>query len=333
MRDDVKRWLASASSVADDWPLDTLLARKGDTTVSVVLPALNEGETVGTIVELIRASLMDDDTPLVNELVVLDSGSTDDTARRAESAGATVLHRDDVLPGFVPTVGKGEAMWRAVAATHGDIVVFIDADLRSFTPTYVSGLLGPLFANPDVQLVKAVYERPYVDGDTVVAAGGGRVTELVARPLLNLHWPELSGVIQPLAGEYAARRTLLERVSFPCGYGVELALLIDTLDLYGLDAIAQVDLGVRIHRHHDERKLGRMAAQIMRTAMVRLERSGRAQLHHELGTTLDQFERSAGGFTTKTHTVSGHERPPLIDVAEYAGAATGTRAERSPNSD
>ena len=331
MRDDVQRWLSSASSVADDWPLDTLLARKADTTVSVVLPALNEGETVGTIVELIRDSLMDHDTPLVNELVVLDSGSTDDTAQRAESAGATVLHRDDVFPGIVPSVGKGEAMWRAVAATEGDIVVFIDADLRSFTPAYVTGLLGPLLTDPTVQLVKAVYERPYVDGDSVVAAGGGRVTELVARPLLNLHWPELAGVIQPLAGEYAARRTLLERVPFPCGYGVELALLIDTFDIFGLDAIAQVDLGVRVHRHHDERKLGRMAAQIMRTAMVRLERSGRAQLHHELGTTLDQFERSAGGFTAKTYTVSAHERPPLVDVPEYSTAATRTLAEHSPD--
>ncbi len=331
MRDDVRQWLASASSVAGDWPVEALLARKGDTTVSVVLPALNEGETVGTIVELIRESLMDCDEPVVDELVVLDSGSTDDTARSAEAAGATVLHRDDVLPGIVASVGKGEAMWRAVAATHGDIVVFIDADLRSFTPAYVSGLLGPLLANPEVQLVKAVYERPYVDGDSVVEAGGGRVTELVARPLLNLHWPELSGVIQPLAGEYAARRTLLERVPFPYGYGVELALLIDTLDLFGLGAIAQVDLGVRVHRHHDERKLGRMAAQIMRTAMVRLERSGRAQLHHELGTTLDQFERSAGGFTAKTYAVSAHERPPLVDVPEYSSAAARARAEHSPD--
>ena len=165
-------------------------------------------------------------------------------------------------------------MWRSLAATDGDVVVFVDADLQSFTPAYVTGLLGPLLTDDRVQLVKAVYERPLVEGSTVVTAGGGRVTELVARPLLNLLWPELAGVVQPLAGEYAARRSLLEQLPFPCGYGVELALLVDTLDLVGLDAIAQVDLGVRVHRHHDERRLGRMSAEILRTALDRLARRG-----------------------------------------------------------
>lgn len=318
MRDDVEQWLRSATSVAADWNPDALAAAKGNTTVSVVLPALNEEETVGTIVGTIADSLMNSNSALVDELLVLDSGSTDETARRAEAAGATVLHRDDIMPAIAPAVGKGEAMWRAVAATRGDIVVFIDADLRSFTPAYVSGLIGPLLMHSDVELVKAVYERPFVDGDTVAQAGGGRVTELVARPLLNLHWPELAGVIQPLAGEYAARRTLLEQLSFPCGYGVEIALLVDTLELRGLNAIAQVDLGVRLHRHHDERKLGRMAAQILRTAFVRLDRDGRSRLGHELGDTLYQFDRGPAGFVATGHPILSMERPPLASLEEYA---------------
>lgn len=318
MRDDVSAWLRAATSEASDWPVSRLVDAKATTTVSVVLPALNEQETVGEIVGQIRSSLMEPSpVALVDELVVLDSGSTDGTARRAEEAGATVLHRDDVLPGTPPATGKGEAMWRAVAATRGDLVVFIDADLRSFAPHYVSGLLGPLLTQPGVDLVKAVYERPLVQGDSVVRAGGGRVTELMARPLLNLHWPALAGVIQPLAGEYAARRSLLERLPFPCGYGVELALLIDTFELRGLDAIAQVDLGVRVHRHHDEQKLGRMAAQIMRTALTRLEREGRAVIDGRTGTDLSQFHREPEGFHAHSHPISAFERPPLVTLPEY----------------
>jgi len=315
MRDEADRWLRSATSVAADWPTALLVEAKADTTVSVVLPALNEGETVGPIVEAIREHLMGA-SGLVDELLVLDSGSTDDTAQVAEQAGARVLHRDDVMPAIEAATGKGEAMWRAVAATHGDIVVFVDADLRSFTPEYVTGLIGPLLCQPDVLLVKAFYERPYVGDDAVVRAGGGRVTELVARPLLNLLWPELAGVIQPLAGEYAARRSLLEQLPFPCGYGVELALLIETFERHGLGSLAQVDLGVRVHRHQDEQALGRMAAQIMRTALVRP--TGSPAVAAPPGITLAQFERGPDGFVAHTHAISDQVRPPLASVPEYA---------------
>jgi len=316
MRADVAAWFTSATSIAAEWRVADLREATGASTVSVVLPALNEAETVGTIVTQIASELMLPTMDLVDELVVIDSGSTDDTARCAEDAGAKVLHRDDILPSIEPVTGKGEAMWRGLAATHGDVVVFIDADLRSFASHYVTALLGPLLTNPAVDLVKAVYERPLIEGDSVTQAGGGRVTELMARPLLNLYWPELAGVIQPLAGEYAARRSLLEQLPFPCGYGVELALLVDTLELRGLNAIAQVDLGVRLHRHHDERKLGRMAAQILRAALVRQG----YPTDHTLGTTLDQFERGPDGFSTRTHTIDSLERPPLVSIAEYAEA-------------
>jgi glucosyl-3-phosphoglycerate synthase len=325
MRDDVAAWFDARTSAAEDWPRDLLLAAKGDTRVSVVLPALNEESTVGRIVEAVHFGVGAGAAPgrrLVDELVVLDSGSTDRTAEMAARAGARVVAREDVLPDVPVVQGKGEAMWRSLAATTGDIVVFVDADLQSFTPAYITGLLGPLLTDPSVALVKAVYERPLVEGATVLSAGGGRVTELVARPLLNLLWPQLAGVVQPLAGEYAARRTLLERLPFPCGYGVELAMLVDTLDLLGLDAIAQVDLGVRVHRHQDERRLGRMSAEILRTALDRVARRSDDPIDMgALGDTLTQYDRGASGFSSHTHDVTSLERPPLASLAAYADRA------------
>ncbi len=321
MQPDAESWFAARTSSVTDWSRDRLLEHKGATRVSVVLPALDEESTVGRIVASVRASLgegVPEARRLVDELVVVDSGSTDRTAEVARAAGARVVAREDVLPDLPVVPGKGEAMWRGLAATEGDVVVYVDADLQSFTPSYVTGLLGPLLTDPAVQLVKAVYERPLVEGSTVVSAGGGRVTELVARPLLNLLWPDLAGLVQPLAGEYAARRTLLESLPFPCGYGVELALLVDTYEAHGLDAIAQVDLGVRVHRHHDEPRLGRMSAEILRTALDRLARRGDLSGASALGTTLTQFDRDSRGFSIRSHDVAALERPPLASLTAYA---------------
>ncbi len=307
-------WFIRRSSRASDWSVDLLSAHKGGTTVSVVLPALNEAATVGHLVNAIRRDLVDVAQPLVDELVVLDSGSTDATAEVARAAGATVIHRDDVLPQLPSVPGKGEALWRALAATSGDIVVFVDADLLAFESTFVSGLLGPLLTDDTVQLVKATYDRPLADGARVHPGGGGRVTELVARPLLNLHWPELAGFVQPLAGEYAARRSLLEQLPFPTGYGVEIGLLIDALQRVGLDAMAQVDLGERRHRHHDDQRLGRMAAEIWQTVLARLPLRGEGQT---VAPTLTQFVRDGEVSIPVTHEVTALERPPMADVAEY----------------
>ncbi len=322
MRPDVERWLQRRTSDAADWPVEALLEAKGATRVSVVLPALDEQDTVGGIVSTIAAELLDagGGNGLVDELVVVDSGSADATADRAAGAGAVVVHRDDILPGLPARAGKGEVLWRSLAATTGDVLVFVDADLRSFSTTYVTGLLGPLLTDRDVALVKAVYERPLTDGSAVISTGGGRVTELVARPLLNLHWPELAGVVQPLAGEYAARRGLLELLPFPTGYGVELALLVDTLEVAGLDAIAQVDLGVRLHRHHDDARLGLMASEIMQVALARLERTGRVRRLGPVNPTLAQFDRADGSLRVRTHDVELVERPPMVTVPEYAAA-------------
>ncbi|WP_329202352.1 MULTISPECIES: glucosyl-3-phosphoglycerate synthase [unclassified Streptomyces] len=311
MLEEVERWLADRSWSADDRPLGRLLERKraSGATVSVVLPALDEEATVGAIVEVIRRDLIEGlPFPLVDELVVVDSGSSDRTAEVAAKAGARVVHRDAVLPRLPAVPGKGEVLWRSLLATTGDIVCFVDADLRDFSSAFVSGTVGPLLTEPDVQFVKAMYDRPLGDAP----GQGGRVTELVARPLLNLHWPQLAGFVQPLGGEYAARRSLLERLPFPVGYGVELGLLVDALHTVGLDALAQVDVGVRLHRHQDGQALGRMAAAIYRTAQLRLSRG------HLVRPALTQFERGPQGFVARTYAVDTEERPPMLEIEEYA---------------
>ncbi|NEB14137.1 glucosyl-3-phosphoglycerate synthase [Streptomyces coelicoflavus] len=309
MLEEVERWLNARSWSAGDRTVRQLLSAKHATgqSVSVVLPALDEEATVGDIVTVIRRELMLR-VPLVDEIVVVDSGSSDRTSEVAAAAGARVVHRDSILPRIPAVPGKGEVLWRSLLVTGGDIVCFVDADLREFSADFVSGIVGPLLTDPDVHLVKAMYDRPLGGA----AGQGGRVTELMARPLLNLHWPRLAGFVQPLGGEYAARRSLLERLPFPVGYGVELGMLVDALHLVGLDALAQVDVGVRVHRHQDGRALGRMAAAIYRTAQLRLARG------HLVRPTLTQFERGADGFEPRTYAVDTEERPPMAEIAEYA---------------
>jgi glucosyl-3-phosphoglycerate synthase len=306
---EVERWLATRSWSVTDRPLHRIMAAKRGTgrTVSVVLPALNEEETVGDIVAVIRHDLMQQ-VPLVDEIVVVDSGSTDRTSEVAAAAGARVVHRDDILPRIPAVPGKGEVLWRSLLVTTGDIVCFIDADLKEFSSDFVSGIVGPLLTDPEVDLVKGMYDRPLGGA----AGQGGRVTELMARPLLNMHWPQLAGFVQPLGGEYAARRSLLEQLPFPVGYGVELGMLVDALHLVGLDALAQVDVGVRKHRHQDGQALGRMSAAIYRTAQLRLARG------HMIRPSLTQFERGRDGFEPRTYSVDTEERPPMAEIAEYA---------------
>ncbi|MGW2469387.1 glucosyl-3-phosphoglycerate synthase [Streptomyces bauhiniae] len=309
MLEETERWLATHSWSVADRPLHRVLAAKqrSGQRVSVVLPALNEEATVGEIVSVLRHDLVFQ-APLVDEIVVVDSGSTDRTAGVAAAAGARVVHRDEILPRLPAMPGKGEVLWRSLLATSGDIVAFVDADLREFSSDFVLGIVGPLLTDPGIDLVKAMYDRPLGGA----AGQGGRVTELMARPLLNMHWPQLAGFVQPLGGEYAARRSLLERLPFPVGYGIELGMLVDSLHLVGLDALAQVDVGVRKHRHQDGQALGRMAAAIYRTAQLRLARG------HLVRPTLTQFERGVSGFEPRTHSVDTEERPPMAEIAEYA---------------
>ncbi|MFE0152846.1 glucosyl-3-phosphoglycerate synthase [Nonomuraea sp. NPDC059007] len=309
MLPEVESWWRRRTFSASDWPLGRLIEAKGGTSISVVLPARDERETVGEIVGVLLRELPD----LVDEVVVIDSRSTDDTALVAARAGAAVHAQDEILPALKPLDGKGEALWKSLAVTSGDLVAFVDSDIRNFQSSLVTGLLGPLLAHPGLAYVKGCYDRPLRGAPT----GGGRVTELVARPLLNLHWPELAGFMQPLAGEYAGRRSALERVPFITGYGVELGLLIDLLSLAGLDALAQVDLGAREHSHQSTEALGAMASQIMLAAWSRLERESKIQAAHEPSTRLTQFRRTRTGHHTSDRDVTISERPPILTVDGY----------------
>ncbi|EEP75106.1 glycosyl transferase family 2 [Micromonospora sp. ATCC 39149] len=315
----MEAWATYRTTSATEWTPRRLLRAKGESRVSVVLPARNEEATVGAIVSTIREHLMDR-IALVDELIVVDSRSTDRTAQVARAAGAEVVGQDEMTRGLPRLAGKGDALWAGLAAAEGDVVAFVDADLSEFRPHFVTGLIGPLLIDPSIDFVKGFYHRPLVGAASVEPDGGGRVTELMARPLLNLFWPELAGFVQPLAGEYAGRRDVLERVPFVSGYGVETAMLIDLLDLVGLDALAQVDLGERRHRHQDTAALGRMSAQIMLTAWSRLQRRGWASPGTVPAALLTQFRRGGSEALPNLEReivvsdVSIEERPPLADL-------------------
>ncbi len=253
----------------DDWTLDDLFAAKRTTRVSLVVPARNEAATVGDVVTRVRTALVDT-VELLDEIVVIDSDSTDETYAVAEDAGAIVHRAVEIRPDLGTQPGKGEAMWKSLFVTTGDVLVFMDADLLDWDTHFVPGLLGPLLTDPSVELVKGFYERPMGSGDTAVPFEGGRVTELVARPLIRLLFPELAGLHQPLAGEWAVRRSLFEQLRVPHGYAVELAALVDTQRSRGIDAIAQVDLGTRAHRHQSLRDLSGMSTQILAAALARV---------------------------------------------------------------
>jgi glucosyl-3-phosphoglycerate synthase len=242
----------------------TLVAAKADHVVTLCLPAKDEATTVGTIVSLVRRQLMQR-VPLVDEILVVDDGSADDTAATARAAGARVEHSSALLPDLGPGTGKGEAMWKGLSAASGDIVVWCDADITNFGSRFVTGVLGPLLTEPTVGFTKGFYDRP-VDG---MAGAGGRNTELVARPLIALLHPHLSAIVQPLSGEYGGRREVLEAVPFVQGYGVDLGLLIDISARFGLSAIGQVDLGVRVHRNRSLDELSPQALAIMQTAFTK----------------------------------------------------------------
>lgn len=312
-------WFARRTWQEPAWTTDELVAVKAGRRVSVVLPALDEEETVGAIVAAILPLTTGAD-PLVDELVVVDSGSTDRTVERAAAAGARVVHRADVLPELAPLPGKGEVLWRSLAATSGDVICFLDSDLVDFDAAFVPALLGPLLTEPGVALVKGFYRRPLriettQATETFEGAGGGRVTELLARPLLAALRPELSGIVQPLGGEYAATRALLESVPFATGYGVEIGLLLDTHARLGLDALAQVNLGVRKHRNRSLLQLGVMSRQILAAALGRCGLPG-------TGGELTQFLQVGGEWLPTTTDAPVAERPPMAEVG-HRGSLNG----------
>ncbi len=289
-----------------DHPLTELLEVKVATglSTSVVLPARNEAATVaGVLAGLLPLR----DAGLLDEVLVVDSLSTDDTAAVARAAGASVVGVGEVHPVLPAQPGKGEAMWRGLLASRGDLVAFCDADVLDAGPHFALGLLAPLLLYPEVGLVKGFYRRPIVDEVGHVEEHGGRVTELTARPLLNLYRPDLAQFVQPLAGEWAGRRTLLESLPFPVGYGVEIAVLIDSHRRLGLAGLAQVDLGVRTHRHQSQQALGVMAAEVASAALTRFGLAPEAR-------TVRQFHPE--DHRLRTVELGVEERPPAQTVID-----------------
>ena len=284
--------------------------------ISVGLPTLNEEATIAKVISAVRSRLMER-IPLVDELVVIDSNSTDRTREIARELGVPVHIHQELLPEVGPGRGKGEALWKSLAVLTGDLIVWVDTDVSNFHPKFVYGLLGPLLFRPDIAFTKAFYRRPLVIGGQLQATGGGRVTELAARPILNMFFPELSGMIQPLSGEQAGRRSVLERLPFFSGYGVETGLLIDVLRSAGLKSIAQVDMKQRIHRNQSLLALSKMSFEILQVAMKRLDGGRSGNLLDDANLTMKLISPTVEGFHLEVQDVSIVERPPMITVPSY----------------
>lgn len=287
--------------------------------ISVCIPTLNEEETIGGIVATVRRDLMDA-IPLVDEILVIDSGSTDATLRRAAESGARVHRSSEISPEAGDLPGKGENLWKALLVAEGDILCYLDADISNFHAGFVTGLTGPILTEPDVDYVKAFYERPISHGGGIESQGGGRVSEILVRPLISMFHPELTEVLQPLAGEYAARREVLESLPFPTGYGVEIAHLVDLAARGQIDRIAQTDLVKRVHRNRSEGDLGDTAFAILRVMLRRLERDGRISLHQALPEVHRRWLIDAASVAAVERHIPEPERPPLLEFLDAVQA-------------
>lgn len=309
----VETWFARHTVTNPSFGPEELRRTKADAglTIGVCLPALDEAATIGPICEVITSELVADG--VVDELMVIDSGSTDRTVEIASECGATVHRAHDLIP-EVPVLddpGKGESLWKSLAVLHTDIVVWLDSDTRNFGSHFVTRLVAPMLRDPDVVFTKAFYERPLHADDGPARPGGGRVTEVAIRPLVNLLYPALAGFVQPLSGEYAGRRSALIEMPFGTGYDVDLLLLIDLVERYGLDRIIQVDLGTRVHRNRPAEELGRMSFEIFRSLLERLEDGGRLKLADPLPETLTQFTADEGTYAPLMSRRVSQRRPPM----------------------
>ncbi len=315
----VDKWFAENTFHSKEFEdLDELVAlkRRQGLRISLGLPTLNEAETVGTIIETMQRELVER-YPLLDEIVVIDSRSSDDTVAIARSRGVPVHVHQEILPHYASFHGKGEALWKSLYVLRGDIIAWIDTDIKNIHPRFVYGVVGPLLRQPRLQYVKGYYRRPLRLGTSVQPSGGGRVTELTARPLLNLFFPELSGFLQPLSGEYAGRRAALASVPFFTGYGVETGLLIDLLQQYGLASLSQVDLKQRIHRNQALGALTKMAFTIIQVVVRRLEDRHRLQLLAEVNKSMKLVAHDARGYRLEVKELEDFERPPMLAIPEY----------------
>lgn len=290
--------------------------RKG-LTISLCLPTLNEEKTIAKEIVIMKSELMTR-CPLLDEIVVIDSGSTDATRDIVRSYDVEVVAADDILPELASYRGKGENLWKALYVTRGDIIVYIDADIKNIHHRFAYGLLGPLLLSDRIRFAKAFYDRPIaLSTNKLRPSGGGRVTELVIRPLFSLFMPDLTQIMQPLSGEYAGYRSIFETIPFHIGYGIETGMLIDIYDKYGLDVIAQVDLDRRIHRNQDTKALGRMAFVIMKTFLDRIEKLDRVRINQALFEEMIQYGAAGERLQAQHFRLEQYERPPMIEVAQY----------------
>lgn len=315
----VDRWFAENTFHADEFAdLNHLLALKEERglTISLALPALNEEQTVGEVIRVAQRACMEK-VPLLDEIILIDSNSVDRTRQIAAELGVPVFIHQEILPQYGARTGKGEALWKSLFVTGGDIVIWVDTDVTNFHPRFIYGQLGPLLQRTKVQFVKGFYRRPLKVGKELKSGRGGRVTELMARPLLNLFYPELSGIVQPLSGEYGGRRDLLEQLPFSSGYGVEIGLLIDVLERVHLGAISQVDMVERIHRNQSLEKLSKMSFAIAQTFFGKLERRYGHTMLHDVNRTMKRVRQDHGHLFLEVEEVTELQRPPMIEIPEY----------------
>jgi nucleotide-binding universal stress UspA family protein len=318
----VDKWFAENTFDASEFDdIDRLidLKRERNVSISLALPALNEEATVGKVIRVIRTALMKKH-PLLDEIVLIDSGSDDRTREIAQRLGVPVYIHQEILPECGAHAGKGEALWKSLHVTHGDLIAWIDTDIVNIHPRFVYGVIGPLLHSDRIQFVKGFYRRPLKVGDKTQAGGGGRVTELVARPLINLFFPELSGLIQPLSGEYAGWRSALEQVPFFTGYGVETGLLIDLHEKFGLSGIAQVDLEERVHHNQPLDALSRMSFAIIQVIVARLEDRHKINLLAEINRNMKIVRHEPGRYYLDLEEIGDLQRPPMIQIDEYRQA-------------
>lgn len=284
--------------------------------ISLCIPTLNEEKTIGKEVLILRSELMER-YALIDEFAVIDSGSQDKTLEVAGNYGADVYLASDILPEVGDKRGKGENLWKAIHQLKGDVICYVDADISNIHPRFVYGLVAPLIRRDEVHYVKAFYDRPLNYSSGLRASGGGRVTEILIRPLFSLFYPELTNVIQPLSGEYAARREVLETIPFPIGYGVETSHLLDLYEKFGLEAFAQTDLDRRVHRNQTTNALGKMSFGILQTFINRLHSQGKIDQMPDMETFYRRFEVADGTYSQLVQEVVEEERPPMIEIEAY----------------
>jgi glucosyl-3-phosphoglycerate synthase len=315
----VDKWFAENTFRSAEFDnLQALLNRKEKQglSISLAMPALNEEETVGNVIQTIRGALMDE-IPLLDEMILIDSNSVDNTRKIAQEFGIPVHIHQEILPQYGIRQGKGEALWKSLYVTRGDIVLWIDTDIVNIHPRFVYGLIGPLLHQPGLMFIKGFYLRPMKVGKSIQAGGGGRVTELTARPLLNLFYPALSGLVQPLSGEYGGRRKALEQVPFSSGYGVEIGLLIDILHHFGLDSIGQVDLIKRIHHNQPLTALSMMSFAVIQTLIRKLDQRYSLQLLKDVNRAMKLIRQERGRFFLEIEEIAERQRPPMATIPEY----------------